>query len=279
MKGAAAVAKPSRRREIVMRLGTAVVGLALAALPAGGDARAQMPVDVELVLAVDVSQSMDYGEHALQRQGYVDALSHPQVLSAIRGGIYGRVAITYVEWGATQTVMTPWTLLEDAADAEGFAQTLASAPIRTIHGTSISGALSFAATLFEGNGYQGFRQVIDVSGDGPNSAGRPVVAARDAALEQGLIINGLPIMLREPAYTFYSIPDLDIYYADCVIGGPGSFVLPVDDASQLADAIRQKLVLEIAGAPPRATLVAQTGRVPRIDCLIGEKLRGRWQNP
>jgi hypothetical protein len=264
---------------MVMRLGAALAVLALAALPAGSDAAALEPVDVELVLAVDVSQSMDFGEHELQRQGYVDALSHPQVLSAIRGGIYGRVAITYVEWGATQTVMAPWTLLEDAAGARRFAQALASEPIRTIHGTSISGALGFAASLFEGNGYEGIRQVIDVSGDGPNSSGEPVVPTRDAVLEQGFIVNGLPIMLREPAYTFYSIPDLDIYYADCVIGGPGSFVLPVDDASQLADAIRQKLVLEIAGAPPRFTPAVETGRAPRIDCLIGEKLRGRWQSP
>ena len=103
-------------------------------------------------------------------------------------------------------------------------------PIRTIHGTSISGALGFAASLFEGNGYEGLRRVIDVSGDGPNSSGAPVVPTRDAVLEQGFIVNGLPIMLRAPSYTFYSIPDLDIYYADCVIGGPGSFVLPVDDA-------------------------------------------------
>jgi hypothetical protein len=262
-----------------MRFGAELAGLALAALPAGGDVRAQTPVDVELVLAVDVSQSMDYGEHELQRQGYVAALSHPQVLSAIQGGIYGRVAIAYVEWGATQTVMTPWMLIEDAAGARRFAEALAAAPIRTIHGTSLSGALGFAASLFEANGYKGFRQVIDVSGDGPNSAGGPVVPARDAVLEQGFIVNGLPIMLREPSYTFYSIPDLDIYYADCVIGGPGSFVLPVDDASQLADAIRQKLVLEIAGAPPRATLVAQTGPAPRIDCMIGEKLRRGWRGP
>lgn len=261
-----------------MRFGAALAGLALAALPAGG-ANAQTAVDVELVLAVDVSQSMDYGEHELQRRGYVDALSHPQVLSAIRSGIYGRVAIAYVEWGTTQTVMTPWTLVEDEADARRFAQAIASEPIRTIRGTSISGALTFAASLFEGNGYEGMRQVIDVSGDGPNSSGAPVVPARDAALEQGLIINGLPIMLREPAYTFYSIPDLDIYYADCVIGGPGSFVLPVDDASQLADAIRQKLVLEIAGAPAHFMAAVETGREPRIDCLIGEKLRRGWQGP
>ena len=262
-----------------MRFAAALAGLALATLPAGGDARALEPVDVELVLAVDVSQSMDYGEHELQRAGYIAALQHPQVLSAIRGGIYGRVAIAYVEWGATQTVMTPWTLIEDAASAKDFAAALAGEPIRTISGTSISGALAFAAGLFEGSGYEGLRRVIDVSGDGPNSAGAPVVAARDAALAQGLIVNGLPIMLREPSYTFYSIPDLDLYYADCVIGGPGSFVLPVDDPAQLADAIRQKLVLEIAGAPPRATPVAETRREPRIDCLIGEKLRQRWSYP
>jgi Protein of unknown function (DUF1194) len=262
-----------------MRVAGVLAGLALGTLLPGGDARGQTPVDVELVLAVDVSQSMDFGEHALQRQGYVDALLHPQVLSAIRSGMYGRVAITYVEWGATQTVMAPWTLIEDAAGARRFAEALAAEPIRTIHGTSISGALSFAASLFEGNGYEGFRQVIDVSGDGPNSSGPPVVPARDAVLEQGVIVNGLPIMLRAPAYTFYSIPDLDIYYADCVIGGPGSFVLPVDDARQIADAIRQKLVLDIAGPPPRLIPAAQTGREPRIDCLIGEKLRRGWQDP
>src|SRR5690606_15008799 len=145
--------------------------------------------------------------------------------------------------------------------------------------TSISGALAFAATLFEGNGYQGMRRVIDVSGDGPNSSGHPVAPTRDAVLEEGLIINGLPIMLREPDHTPWSIPDLDIYYADCVIGGPGSFVLPVDDPAQLADAIRQKVVLEIAGAPPRLMPATATTRPPRIDCMIGEKLLQRWGWP
>jgi len=254
-----------------------LAGLVLT-LPAGA-AMAQTPVDVELVLAVDVSQSMDRGELALQRQGYIDAVLHPQVLNAIRGGMYGRVAITYVEWGASQTVMTPWALIEDAKGAAAFAEALAAQPLRTIRGTSISGALGFAGSLFAANGFEGFRRVIDVSGDGPNSSGPPVVPARDAILEQGVIINGLPIMLRQPSYTFYSIPDLDLYYADCVIGGPGSFVLPVDDASQLADAIRQKLVLEIAGTPPRVIPAAATTANPRIDCLIGEKLRSQWQDP
>src|SRR5919106_1110041 len=180
-----------------------------------------------------------------------DARVHPQVLSAIRSGIYGRIAIAYVEWGGAQAVVVPWALIEDQASAKAFAGALAAQSIRTIHGTSISGALDFAAGLFEANGFEGFRRVIDVSGDGPNSAGQPVVPIRDAVLEQGFVVNGLPIMLRQPSYTFYSIPDLDLYYADCVIGGPGSFVLPVDDASQLAEAIRQKLVLEIASAPAR----------------------------
>jgi hypothetical protein len=261
-----------------MRLGTVLAGLALALLP-DGEAAAQTPVDVELVLAVDVSQSMDFGEHELQRQGYVAALLHPQVLSAIRSGIYGRVAIAYVEWGGSQSIMVPWTLVEDAGSARRFAEALASEPIRTIRGTSISGALGYAAGLFEANGYEGFRRVIDVSGDGPNSSGAPVVPARDAVLEQGMIVNGLPIMLREPSYSFYSIPDLDLYYADCVIGGPGSFVLPVDDPSQLADAIRQKLVLEIAGAPPRLLRAAELAPTARVDCLIGERLRRGWQEP
>jgi hypothetical protein len=261
-----------------MRLGTVLAGLALAALPPDETA-AQTPVDVELVLAVDVSQSMDFGENELQRQGYITALLHPQVLSAIRSGIYGRVAIAYLEWGGSQSVMVPWTLVEDAASASRLAGALASEPIRTIRGTSISGALGYAAGLFEANGYEGFRRVIDVSGDGPNSSGAPVVPARDAVLEQGVIVNGLPIMLREPSYSFYSIPDLDLYYADCVIGGPGSFVLPVDDPSQLADAIRQKLVLEIAGAPPRLLRAAELALTARVDCLIGERLRRGWQEP
>ena len=260
---------------------TILSGLGLAALLLGSDAGAQTPVDVELVLVVDMSQSMDPGEHELQRSGYLAALLHPDVLGAIRSGIHGRVAITYVEWGGplSQVVTVPWTLVDDEASAKGFAGALAAEPIRTIRGTSISGALAFAAGLFEGNGYDGFRRVIDVSGDGPNSTGAPVAPTRDTVLAEGLIVNGLPITLREPGYTPWSIPDLDIYYADCVIGGPGSFVLPVDDPAQLADAIRQKLVLEIAGAPPILMPATASAHTPRIDCLIGEKLRQRWGWP
>ena len=260
----------------VVALAGALVALAPAA-PLG----AEVPVDTELVLAVDMSQSMDHGEHRLQREGYVAALSHPDVLRAIRSGMYGRIALTYVEWGGpgAQSVVVPWTLVEDAASAESIARALVSAPLRTIRGTSISGALTYAAGLFEGNGFEGFRRVIDVSGDGPNSSGPPVVPARDQALAGDVIINGLPIMLRAPSFTPWSIPDLDLYYTDCVIGGPGSFVIPVEDPSQFVVAIRQKLVLDIAGAPPRVLPAAETAREPRIDCLIGEKLRRQWLEP
>ena len=260
---------------------TALAALGTAALLACGQARAQTPVDVELVLAVDMSQSMDPGEHELQRSGYLAALLHPDVLDAVQSGIHGKLAITYVEWGgpSSQAVRVPWTLIDDEASARGFVEALAAKPVRTISGTSISGALAFAATLFQRNGYDGFRRVIDVSGDGPNSSGEPVAPTRDAVLAAGLVVNGLPIMLREPGYTPWSIPDLDIYYADCVIGGPGAFVLPVDDPAQLADAIRQKLVLEIAGPPARLMPATATVRPPRIDCLIGEKLRQRWSYP
>lgn len=265
-----------------MSVGRAIaVAAALAALAPAAPLRGEVPVDTELVLAVDVSQSMDHGEHRLQREGYVAALLHPDVLRAIRSGMYGRIALTYLEWGGpgAQAVIVPWTLVEDAASAESVARALAGAPLRTIRGTSIAGALAFAAGLFEGNGFEGFRRVIDVSGDGPNSSGPPVVPARDRALAEDVIINGLPIMLREPSFTPWSIPDLDLYYTDCVIGGPGSFVIPVEDASQFVVAIRQKLVLDIAGAPPRVLPAAEGGPEPRIDCLIGEKLRRQWLEP
>jgi hypothetical protein len=173
-------------------------------------------------------------------------------------------------------VTVPWTVIDDQASASGFAAALAVRPVRTIHRTSISGALAFAASLFEGND---LRRVIDISGDRPNSSGGPVVQSRDAALAQGLIVNGLPIMLRESGLTPWSIPDLDLYYADCVIGGPGAFVLPVDDPAQLADAIRQKLVMEIAGAPPALIPAAETPRGAPTDCLIGEKLLQIWRDP
>jgi hypothetical protein len=250
-----------------------------------------VPVDLELVLAVDVSGSMDAGEQALQRGGYVQAFLHPEVVAAIGSGFYGRIAVTYVEWAGprAQAVAIPWRGLDGPASAEAFAAALKAAPTAHIRGTSISGALAFASALFDGNGFAGARQVIDVSGDGPNNMGLPVVPVRDAVLARGITINGLPLTLR--AGSPWSAPYgglgaglLDVYYEDCVIGGPGAFFLSVQAPEQLADAIRRKLVLEIAGRPPTLTPAQLAQRPPRpderssprIDCLIGEKTRPAW---
>jgi len=262
----------------------AAAGLIIAAALAAPAAADDTPVDLELVLAVDVSGSMDEGEQALQRGGYVAAFLHPEVLAAIGGGVYGRIAVTYVEWAGprAQAVVIPWRAVDGQASAEEFAAALKAAPTSRIHGTSISGALAFAGALFDANGFTGLRQAIDVSGDGPNNMGPPVVAARDAVLARGVTINGLPLTLRGGSAwnAPYGLPGglLDIYYEDCVIGGPGAFFLSVQAPEQLADAIRRKLVLEIAGQPPTVRPAQFSQHPPRIDCLIGEKTRPSWLN-
>jgi len=242
------------------------------------NARAQdLAVDVELVLAVDVSWSMDYEEQRVQREGYASAFRHPDVIDAIRHGGWGRIAVTYLEWAGSvfQEVVVPWTIVEDAGSAEKFAASLSSGPIGRLRRTSISEALTYVSGLFDGNGVAGLRRVIDVSGDGPNNEGRPVLEARANVLEKGIIINGLPILIGHPgSFSFFDINDLDVYYEDCVIGGFGSFIVPVTAVDQFAAAIRRKLVLEIAGAVP-AVVPAQTRTAePRINCLIGEMI---WQ--
>ena len=257
-------------------------GLAVAALAAPTEAAAEeQAVDLELVLAVDVSRSMDWSEQQLQKDGYIAAIQHPEVLQAIAAGLLGRIAVTYVEWAGpeSQVVVAPWTLIEDPDSAASFAGQIASAAVSPIRRTSISGALRFTAGLFDGNGFAGTRQVIDVSGDGPNNAGVPVLQARDAVLGRGITINGLPIMIHAADMGPFSIPDLDLYYEECVIGGPGAFLITVDHIDRMAEAIRRKLVLEIAGAPARPMPAQFELREPRIDCLIGEKLRQRWMVP
>jgi hypothetical protein len=264
-----------------MRFGTLVLACIAAAGSAGGAAADDTDVDLELVLAVDVSRSMDVGEQELQRQGYIEAIQHPDVLAAIGEGILGRIAVTYAEWAGPglQRVVAPWTLVDGAESAAAFAGAIAARPPSHLQGTSISGGLLFALGLFEGSGFRSSRQIIDVSGDGPNNMGVPVLEARDLVLRRGITINGLPIMLHADYLGGYSIPNLDIYYEDCVIGGPGAFLLTVGSMERIAEAIRRKLVLEIAGAPAKVLPVAFPGQAPRIDCLIGEKLRRRWMDP
>ena len=240
-------------------------------------ALAQTEVDLELVLAVDVSPSMDVDELHVQRQGYVAAFRHPDVLAAIRSGPIGGIAVTYVEWSGPQSQVTvvPWTLINSEEAAQAFATRLSASATGRFRGTSISGGLLFAAATFNKNEFTSARQVIDISGDGPNNRGVPVEPVRSGIVEAGITINGLPLVVKAP-FGPYSIPNLDVYYEDCVIGGPGAFLIPVHDMSQLALAIRRKLLLEIAGLPPRVLKASETRHIPRIDCLIGEKLIERW---
>src|SRR5258705_1361852 len=150
-------------------------------------------------------------------------------------------------------------------------------PVRRGSRTSISGAINFAMPLFEKNPYRGLRRVIDISGDGPNNIGAPVTGARDAALAKGITINGLPIMVKEPSYSSMDIDNLDLYYEDCVIGGPGSFVVSIKDRDKFKEAIRTKFLLEVAGRTPERRIVPAANKEPRVPCLIGEKLwQDRW---
>ena len=238
-------------------------------------------VDVELVLAVDVSYSMDMDELAVQREGYAQAIVSKEFLHALKSGPNGRIAVTYFEWAAStdQKLIIPWRLIDGPESADAVATEIMKTPIRRASRTSISGAISFAMPLFEENNYHGLRRVIDISGDGPNNNGIPVTTARDAALEKGIIINGLPIMVKEPSYSTMDIDNLDYYYEDCVIGGPGSFVVTIKDRDKFKEAIRTKLLLEVAGRRPERWVVpaAAQGQEPRVNCLIGEKIwQDRW---
>ncbi len=245
---------PLRR---LARSGALVIGLVggLIGAPALGAGAADLPVDLELVLAVDISGSVDPAEARLQREGYIAALRHPRVIEAIRGGMFGRIALTYVEWAGEQyqRILLDWTVIEDATGAFAFADALTEAPLMSAHWTSLSAAIDYAAPLFEGNGFKGARRVIDISGDGYNNRGRPVEHARDDAVAAGITINGLPIVNDRPN-PWGGLPpgDLDRYFEDRVIGGPGAFIVVAEDYSAFASAILSKLLLEIAGACGRS---------------------------
>lgn len=241
-------------------------------------------VDVELVLAADVSRSMSPNELEIQRKGYAAAITSDEVLATIGEGMIGRIAVTFMEWAGDdlQTIIVPWTLIDSLEDAQAIADTLTAEFHGNMRRTSISGALDQAATLFDDNGFLGLRRIIDVSGDGPNNAGGPVVPSRDAALEKGIIINGLPLMTMDGFSNRWGIQDLDAYYFNCVIGGPGAFMIPVYDWSEFAEAVRRKLVLEIAGLP-QAIEVEEVRKVNGYDCMVGEKIwqrnRSIWMEP
>lgn len=254
-------------------------------------ASAQTRVDLELVLAVDISMSMDIEEQRLQRQGYVDAFRDANLHHAISSGQFKRIAVTYFEWAGenvTRTIM-PWTVIDGPAAANRFADMLAEQPIARARYTSISAALRYAGEMLAASPYRGIRRVVDISGDGPNNNGPVVTTARDALLDKGIVINGLPIVLKRNLASGFDMDGLDIYYRDCVTGGDGSFVIPITREAEFLTATRQKLIREIAAAPadPVAPRLIRTGTTETAapgddrsttDCLIGEKMWDRYWN-
>ncbi|MEK9721934.1 MAG: DUF1194 domain-containing protein [Rhodospirillaceae bacterium] len=235
---------------------------------------ADREVDIELVLAADISRSMDLEEAELQRQGYVRAIRHPRIIGAIRAGALGRIAVTYIEWSGAydQQTLVGWTEISDETSAEAFAAALERADVRVARRTSISSAMITAAASFEGNGFAGRRRIIDISGDGPNNAGDYVVDARDRVVAGRIVINGLPIVSNRPNPSgFPSLANLDHYYEDCVIGGTGAFLVVAHGFHDFARAIRRKMLLEIAGVTPPRPLLHLAADGDRPPCDIGER--------
>ncbi len=241
-------------------------------------------VDLELVIAVDVSGSVDDDEAALQRQGYIKAFRDPVIIDAITRGRLGAIAVTYFEYAGAhhQLTLVDWTRITGPASALSFADALAFEPIMVNVWTSISGAIAAGNAAFRRNPYKGRRRVMDISGDGANNDGPLVTIARDLALADGVTINGLPIINNKPSrYGRVQIPHLDYYYIDCVVGGPGAFISVANGFEDYARAVRRKLILEIAGAIPVRD--KKSGIIPvyghdRPPCDVGENLRQDWDD-
>ena len=212
-----------------------------------GAAKAQ-EVDLQLVLAIDISRSIDEEEAKLQREGYIAAFLSPQVHRAVASGKTGRIAVAYMEWAgtATQRIVIDWTLIDGPASAKAFAERLHMQDYMSASWTSISGAIDFAMALFETSPFKGGRRVIDISGDGRNNQGRSADAARDDAVRRGITINGLPITTERPNFGRPAERDLDLYYEKNVIGGPDAFVIVAEGFKAFGQAIISKLIKEIA---------------------------------
>ena len=210
-------------------------------------------VDLELVLAVDVSSSIDEGEARRQREGHVAALADPEVIAAIQSGGYGRIAVMYLEWADAdfQRVVTPWTVIETEDDARAFAAALATAPFVSGRRTAIGAAIDNSVSLIQDNAYEGVRRVVDLSGDGPQNAGPSLTAARTRAVDDMVTINGLPIdnASQHPFRPSVSI-DVAAYFEREVIAGPGAFISPTNEHHDFVDALKRKLIIEIANLDP-----------------------------
>jgi hypothetical protein len=219
-------------------------------LPAA-PSRAEESVDLLLVLAVDVSRSIDDDEARLQREGYRSAVTDARVLEAIQSGMTGAIAVAYVEWAGSdyQRLVIPWTRIGSPVEARAWAEELEKAPRVALSWTSISGGLDFSMRTLSESPFEGTRRVIDVSGDGVNNSGLAVEQVRDRLVAQGITINGLPIMNDRPTFGRPSPMPLDQYYRESVIGGDGAFLIAAEDFTSFGNAVRRKLVREIAGRP------------------------------
>lgn len=225
--------------------GLTICALLLLARPVAAQTPKAEQVDLQLVLAVDVSGSVSHSRFELQKQGYAAAFRNRQVLNAIRSGTTRAIAVTMTQWTGPdlQVHVVPWTLIQDEVSAQAFANAVETAPRQLFSGgTSISGAIDHAMRLMPASPYAGLRRVIDVSGDGANNRGRPAFLARDDAVAAGVTINGLPILALEP--------DLDRHYWSQVVGGPGAFMVGAESYEKFAEAVLKKLITEIAADAP-----------------------------
>ena len=214
--------------------------------------------DLELVLLADASGSIDRDEIAFQREGYAAAITDPEVLEVIAQTAYGHISVTYVEWATNQGVVAPWTRIDGPEAAADFAAQLRAAP-RTAYGrNAIGDALLYAKSLIENNDVDGWRKVIDFSGDSANSyTGAPIAAARNTVLDAGITINGLAILCRDCPSGRAETRDLESQYRTRIIGGRNSFVITADSRASFAEAVKRKLILEISGTMPETDVAAR----------------------
>ncbi len=257
----------------IFRIALAFAALIALRSAAPAEGEAGLDVDVALAIGVDISYSMDADEQRLQRLGYVEALTSQLVLDGIKSGPNGRIAVAYYEWAGNyeRRAIVPWTIIDGPATAKAFVDRLQETPPRRASRTSVSGGIDFGVQMLDEIPHRPIRKVIDISGDGPNNNGRPVEEARDEALDKGIVINGLPISLVRPMNSAFDIDNLDEYYEDCVIGGPGAFMLSIANRPQFAEATRQKLLKEIAGIDTGPHIIRAAGR-KKADCMVGEKM-------
>ena len=255
----------------------ALLGAILSPVQSSAQTAPQL-VDLKLLLAVDVSGSIDFWEADLQRDGYVKALKDETVINTILSGQTGRIALSYVEWagGSHQRVVVDWSLIDSREAAHAVADRLAERPHMAGRRTSIGNMLNYGTDWFQDTRFFAERQVIDISGDGPNNTGAKVDEARDRAVAHGITINALPILNERPSpYGFPKLVDLDVYYEECVIGGSGAFVIVAKGIRSFAAAVRRKMILEVAGLTPERPVTAvpvQMGsRAKPYQCDIGEQ--------